>query len=135
VSKALQSADLIPELSFTASRSGGPGGQHVNKVSSKITLRWDVFHSQILDEDQKNLLLKKLTNRLTTDGVLLISAQESRSQIQNKEVVLRKLDKLLTTALAKKKIRKATKPSKGAIQKRIEQKKQRSEKKQWRRRL
>lgn len=122
----------MPELDFNASRSGGPGGQNVNKVNSKITLKFDIINSLILTDDEKVLLKEKLASRLTTDGVLLLVAQEKRSQLQNKELTIVKLDELLIKAFAKKKARKATKPSKSSVQKRIKSKKQHSEKKQWR---
>ena len=131
----VQSCDLFPELSFQTSRSGGPGGQNVNKVNSRVTLKWDVVHSTILPEEQKELLVKKLASRLTKDGILMLTAQDSRSQLQNKETVLHKLDELLLRAFTPRKVRKATKPSKAARQRRIQSKKLRSEKKEWRRKL
>lgn len=130
-----QASDLVDELEFSASRSSGPGGQNVNKVSTKITLRLDVVNSAILTAEQKSILLTKLASKLTKEGVLLLHAQEKRSQLQNKEEVLVKLDQLLTKAFATKKVRRPTKPGKAAKQKRIADKKQRSEKKQWRQKL
>jgi ribosome-associated protein len=129
------SKDLISELTFTTSRSSGPGGQNVNKVNSKVTLKFDVIHSLILTDDQKELIHKKAGAQLTKEGTLIIAAQEKRSQLQNKEEVLTKLDKLLTKIFTIKKTRKATQPSKAAWQERIKAKKQRSEKKQWRQKL
>ncbi len=119
------------ELVFTTSRSGGPGGQNVNKVNSKVTLRWDVSGSSISPE-QKEIILKKLHTQITKDGILLLTAQDSRSQLENKEVVLIKLSQLLTKAFAQRKKRKPTKPGKAAKQVRLNQKKQHSEKKKWR---
>ena len=126
------SQDFLQELIFTTSRSSGPGGQNVNKVNSKVTLKFDVVHSSILTAEQKELILKKISTRLTKDGVLLIIAQDNRSQLQNKEAAVQKLDQLLTKIFTPKKQRKTTKPSKAAKQARIKDKKQRSEKKQWR---
>ncbi len=123
---------LLPEITFTASRSGGPGGQHVNKVSSKVTLQFDVIGSQILTEEEKQVILEKLSSGITTGGVLLIQAQESRSQRENKRITLEKFDRLLTSAFAKKKKRKATRPSKTAVQERLKKKKAVSQKKRWR---
>jgi ribosome-associated protein len=131
-SRPLTATLLYKELFFSASRSGGPGGQNVNKVNSKITLKFDVAHSQILSEEEKQVILQKLGVQLTKDGVLLLTAQDKRSQLENKEAVIAKLERLLARALKKEKVRKATKPSKAAVQKRIVGKKRLSEKKQWR---
>jgi ribosome-associated protein len=120
------------ELVFTASRSDGPGGQNVNKVNSKITLKFDILNSKVLDEDQKNTVIGKLASEVTKDGVLILTSQEYRSQLQNKEVVISKFEKLLSRAFEKKKKRKATKPSKSSVQERITQKKRNAEKKKWR---
>jgi ribosome-associated protein len=119
-------------LVFTASRSDGPGGQNVNKVNSKITLKFDILNSKVLDEDQKNTVIGKLASEVTKDGVLILTSQEYRSQLQNKEVVISKFEKLLSRAFEKKKKRKATKPSKSSVQERITQKKRNAEKKKWR---
>ena len=127
-----QSVDLINELVFTMSRSSGPGGQNVNKVNTKVTLKFDVVNSSVLTLEQKELIAKKLATRMTKEGVLILTAQEKRSQMQNKEAVVFKLDQLLTKAFAHRKARKATKPSKAAQHARIKAKKHRSEKKLWR---
>lgn len=124
---------VASELEFVTSRSSGPGGQNVNKVNTKVTLRWPVAASAILSSDEKETITQKLASRITLEGILILSAQEKRSQLQNKEAVLAKLDELLTKAFAKKKKRKVTKPSKGAVQKRIESKKKQGEKKKMRR--
>lgn len=125
---------IHPEISFTASRSSGPGGQNVNKVNSRITLRFDVVNSNILTHEERHDLILKLAPVITKDGVLMLSSQESRSQEANKAAVLEKLDTLLTAAFRKKKTRKPTKPSKASKAKRVDQKKKRSETKKWRRR-
>ena len=129
----LNAARLNRELEFTASRSEGPGGQNVNKVNSKITLRWDIINSQLISDDEKTTLKEKLSSFLTKDGVLMLSAQDKRSQLQNKEAVMVKLDTLLAKAFAVKKRRKPTKPSKSAKAERMKKKKLVSEKKKWRR--
>src|SRR5690349_15765961 len=126
---------LQSELNFSVSRSGGPGGQNVNKVNSKVTLKFDVAQSVLLTAEEKEVIVRKLGARLTNEGVIILTSQESRSQLDNKQTVMLKFDSLLTRAFEKKKPRKATKPSKGAIQKRIKNKKQHSEKKQWRQKL
>ena len=126
-------SDLLgSELTFTTSRSSGPGGQNVNKVNSKVSLNFDVSSSEILSAEEKQVILLKLSSRMTKEGVLLLTAQDKRSQLQNKEAVILKLNRLLTGAFQKKKLRKATKPSKGSVQDRIKLKKQISEKKKWR---
>lgn len=122
------------ELKFSTSRSSGPGGQNVNKTNSKVTIAFDVANSQVLTEEEKQILLQKLSNKLTTENVLILSSQEKRSQLENKEVVLAKLDQLLKKAFEKKKARKATKPTKSSARKRVDTKKQHSEKKKWRQR-
>jgi ribosome-associated protein len=127
-----QAAFLIGELVFTTSRSSGPGGQNVNKVNSKVTLRFDVVNSALLSTEEKDIILKKLATKITNEGVLVLNAQESRSQLQNKEDVMANFDSLLKKAFEKKKARKKTKPSKSAVAKRIKSKKQTSEKKKWR---
>jgi ribosome-associated protein len=120
------------EVEFITSRSSGAGGQNVNKVNSKVTLKWNVAASAVLSEDEKALVLAKLSSRLTTEGVLLLSSQASRSQLDNKHLTIEKLGQLLKKAFEKKKVRKATKPTKGSIDKKLKSKKQQSEKKKWR---
>ena len=124
---------LVSELVFTTSRSSGPGGQNVNKVNSRVTLHFDVVKSAILTQEEKDILTRKLSSWITGAGSLIVSAQESRSQLQNKEAVVKKFEKLVAKAVERKKARKATKPSKSAVQKRIKKKKVLSEKKKWRR--
>ncbi len=130
--RKITAALLGNELEFTTSRSSGPGGQNVNKVNSKVTLRLDIAGSLILTEEEKEILSSKLKSRMTADGVLLLSSQDKRSQLQNKEEVVLKLEQLIAKAFEKKKPRKATKPSKAAKQQRFEKKKLHSEKKKWR---
>lgn len=122
-------ADFLPELVFQTSRSSGPGGQNVNKVESRVELRFRLPESQLLTDEQKQILLTKLASKLTTDGELLVVAQEDRSQLRNKETALRKFHETLTKALHKPKARKATKPSKGAVRQRLESKKKHGDKK------
>ena len=95
----ITSAELIPELEFSTSRSSGPGGQNVNKVSTKVIIRWNLLHSTLITDEQKMLLLNKLASQLTREGELIINSQESRSQLQNKKLALEKLDTLLRKAL------------------------------------
>jgi ribosome-associated protein len=135
MSRRITSHLIRDELTFTTSRSGGPGGQLVNKVSSKVMLRWDISASKILTTDEKEILLHKLKSRIVQGGELLIVSQESRSQHDNKRLAIVRLDELLQKAFEKKKVRKATKVSKGAHEKRLTEKKRASEKKEWRRRI
>ena len=131
----ITSAELLPELEFSTSRSSGPGGQNVNKVSTKVIIRWNLLHSTLITDEQKMLLLNKLSAQLTREGELIINSQESRSQLQNKELALEKLDTLLRKALTKPKARKATRPTKSSKVKRVDNKKRHAEKKQWRKKL
>jgi ribosome-associated protein len=130
--RTLPASLFIRELSFSTSRSSGPGGQNVNKVNTKVTLKFTPSESQVFTEEEKTVVLHKLHSKLTREGVLVISAQEKRSQLQNKEVALVKFERMLAKAFEKKKVRKATKPSKGAVQERITKKKRVAEKKKWR---
>lgn len=127
--------DFLPELQFQTSRSSGPGGQNVNKVESRVELRFRILDSQLLSEEQKETLFRKLASKLTADGELLIASQEDRSQLRNRETALRKFHEQLTKALHKPKPRKATKPSKAAVRERLDAKKKHSEKKANRKRL
>ncbi len=120
---------LIKELSFKAIRSSGAGGQHVNKVSSKIELTFDLENSKEFSDEEKERLLKNLAIKLTKIHVLVLQCDESRSQHRNKEIVIDRFLDIITKALIVPKRRKKTKPSKGAIQKRLTSKKKHSEKK------
>lgn len=131
----MTASSIKDELTFTTSRSGGPGGQLVNKVSSKVMLRWDIAKSARITDAEKQILLQKLKSRLVQGGELLIVAQESRSQHDNKQTAIDKLNELLRKAFEKRKSRKPTKPGKSAREKRLTSKKKESEKKQWRRRV
>ena len=125
--------NLTKELKFKAIRSGGAGGQHVNKVSSKIELTFDISASKVLSEDQKELLIKKLSSRLTKENVLILFCDESRSQHKNKEIAIERFLEILKKGLTIPKKRKPTKVSKSAIRKRLEKKKKHSFKKTLRR--
>ena len=130
--RILTSSLLGNELKFFTSRSSGPGGQNVNKVNTKITLRWNVKDSALLAPEEKELLLNRISNQLTVDGKLLITSQDKRSQLQNRQEVLIKLERMLKKAFAKRKQRKPTKPSKSSVQTRLDKKKKQSDKKRWR---
>ena len=128
-------AAFLPEITFQTSRSSGPGGQNVNKVESRVELRWHLLDSQALTDSQKALILEKLANQLTAEGLLLVTAQDDRSQLRNKEIALARFHALLLKSLRRPKPRKATKPGKAAVRKRLEGKKIQGEKKANRRRL
>ncbi|MFH1004500.1 MAG: alternative ribosome rescue aminoacyl-tRNA hydrolase ArfB [Bacteroidota bacterium] len=120
------------ELFFTASRSRGKGGQNVNKVSTKIELHFDVMHSMLLTDEQKKIIFEKSKHLINNDGILKIVAEAGRSQFVNKQIALEKFHNHLENCFRIRKKRLATKPTHASREKRIQQKKRKSEKKQRR---
>jgi ribosome-associated protein len=131
-SDILNNRDFAPEFTFTATRSSGPGGQNVNKVSTRVELRFDVKESALLTAEEKEIILAKLVKRINTAGELILVAQNDRSQLKNKEKVVEKFYILLVKALTPVKKRKPTRPSRAAKEKRLEEKRMQSEKKESR---
>lgn len=120
---------IIGELQFKAIRSSGAGGQHVNKVASKVELTFDIENSLALTNNEKERIAVRLKSRLTKEGILLLQCDEARSQHRNKKLVTERFLYLLKKALEVPKKRKPTKPSKGAVEKRLKSKKKLSDKK------
>ncbi|WP_289664849.1 alternative ribosome rescue aminoacyl-tRNA hydrolase ArfB [Flavobacterium panacagri] len=124
---------IISELNFKAVRSSGAGGQNVNKVSSKVVLSFDLNASQALSEEEKLLLQTNIGARLTTENILILNCDEDRSQLKNKEIVIKRFLEIIKKGLYVPKVRKATKVPKSVIKKRIKDKKNVSDLKQSRR--
>lgn len=121
--------DLLPNISYKSSRSGGKGGQNVNKVSSKVELNFDFQSSNVFDADQKVRLNQKMANKMTSEGLIQVVSEEERSQYLNKERALQKLCLLIKNALYIQKPRKATKPKRTSIEQRLKNKQQQAVKK------
>ena len=122
-----------PEFTFKTSRSGGKGGQNVNKVSTKVELNFDVANSQVLNDSEKKRILEKLRNRIIGENILQIIVQSERSQLSNKQIAIKKFYELLNKALTIEKKRIPVKPSRALKEKRLKKKKIASEKKKIRR--
>ena len=120
---------LLKELQFTTSTSSGPGGQHVNRTASKVTVRFDLANTIALSDFEKDRILDKLANQLTQNQELVMSCSKTRSQHKNKALLIDRLIAVLKAAIIKPKTRKKTKPGKGAVEKRLQAKKQQALKK------
>ena len=126
--------NIVKELNFKAIRSSGAGGQHVNKTSSKIELTFHLENSLSLSEIEKDLLKTKLSSKLTNENVLILFCEETRSQHRNKDLAIKRFLALIKLNLIRPKKRRKTKPSKGAVRKRLETKQKNSVKKALRKR-
>ena len=118
---------VIGELTFKFSRSGGAGGQHVNKVSSKVLLQWDVALSTAVSVEEKAMIFTVLTNRINKEGILQMECDIDRSQIRNKEIAIDRFKRIVEGALVPAKPRKKTKTPDSSVLKRLDRKKQQSQ--------
>ncbi|RIV17376.1 aminoacyl-tRNA hydrolase [Fibrisoma montanum] len=126
---------LQPELQYQFARSGGKGGQNVNKVATKAELRFSVRESALLTEEERAILLEKLAAKLTTEGELVLSHQTERTQLANKEKVTKKFYRLIEKAFEQQKPRKATRPTKASVAERRAEKQRKGEVKAGRKKV
>lgn len=131
----IRELDLSSEIQLQTTRSGGKGGQNVNKVETAVIAYFNIVSSQILSEEQKQIVSEKLSNRINSEGSLVVKSQSYRTQLENKEDAIRKVNELIAGALKKKKLRIATKPSRQSKEKRLESKKRSSQIKEGRKKF
>jgi ribosome-associated protein len=128
----LKERNPLREFVFVASRSGGPGGQNVNKVSTKVELRFNIKETLHFSEEEKELLLRKLKNKVNKEGELILVSQSERSQLLNKEAVIEKFYDIVSKALKIPVKRRSTKPTAASRRKRLEEKRNQADKKKFR---
>ena len=125
--------DFSSEIFFKTARSGGSGGQNVNKVETMAEALWLVMESRVFTDEEKDRIANKLANKINKDGYLAVKCSETRSQLENKQIAQRKMEALVAKSLVEPKKRKATRPSKAVKEKRLDSKKKESVKKEMRR--
>lgn len=123
------------ELRIETARSGGPGGQNVNKVESKVQLRWSVSASSVFEDAEKERIRRALSNRLNQEDEVMIDVDDERAQAQNRDIAIARLHKLVAQALQPKKLRRRTSPTRASKERRLTEKKKKAERKRGRRKM
>jgi ribosome-associated protein len=128
----LKTRNFENEFIFSTSRSSGPGGQNVNKVNTKVELRFSITNTTLLSDDEKELVLRKLANKINTEGEIILVAQSERTQLKNKKLVSDKFYLVISAALTLPRKRRSTRPTEASVQKRLQEKRSMGKKKKLR---